>query len=55
MSKVFGRMRGSRLAGLPGSWYLDDGRITHLILVRLKILFYDSFWGGSGFSFPALQ
>ena len=26
---------------------LDDSQITHLIRVRLKMLLYDSFWGGS--------
>ena len=37
---------------------LDGGQITHPIRVRLKILLYDSFWGGSGFpvfSFPFLS
>ena len=28
---------------------LDDGQITHLIHVRLKICLYDFFRGGSGF------
>ena len=33
---------------------LDDGQITHLIRVRLKVLLHDSSWGSSGFPvFPS--
>ena len=34
---------------------VDDGQITHLICVRLKIVLYDFLGGGSGFPvFPPL-